>query len=200
MFKWSHTFLWVAAGSLIALACSGDESDDQGTAGAGSGGKASGGSAGATGGASGKAGRGGSSGAGAAARGGSAGREGSEAGHGGSSGDGHGGAGQGGAGAPGGIGGGGAGSGGEGGIVECGQRRPEEILGKACAAGDSCDFGRECCCGECHPYFSCYCRHDGRWECFYTEACNGEGGDCSGGLGGLGGLGGDEEGGVAGAR
>lgn len=39
-----------------------------------------------------------------------------------------------------------------------------------CASGLECDYGQECCCGECHPSIVCNCLN-GQWGCYYTDAC-----------------------------
>ena len=39
-----------------------------------------------------------------------------------------------------------------------------------CSDGLSCEYGEECCCGDCHPSLVCDCR-GGQWGCYYTDAC-----------------------------
>lgn len=36
--------------------------------------------------------------------------------------------------------------------------------------GLTCEFGQECCCGDCFPSFSCTCL-SGTWACLFTDAC-----------------------------
>jgi hypothetical protein len=43
--------------------------------------------------------------------------------------------------------------------------------GGACStAGQSCGFGKECCCGQCYPSLTCRCT-GGTWACLSTDAC-----------------------------
>ena len=55
--------------------------------------------------------------------------------------------------------------------------------------GQVCEYGEECCCGQCFPSYSCVCSED-VWSCSYTDACfapscGGAGGDSSGRGGGI---------------
>ncbi|TNF28238.1 MAG: hypothetical protein EP329_18235 [Deltaproteobacteria bacterium] len=46
-----------------------------------------------------------------------------------------------------------------------------EPLGDSCATdGLHCDYGQECCCGQCYPSISCTCA-GGTWACLATDAC-----------------------------
>ncbi len=48
---------------------------------------------------------------------------------------------------------------------------PEPPIGGTCDAdGAVCEFGQECCCGECHPSMVCQC-DGGQWGCYSTDAC-----------------------------
>ena len=40
-----------------------------------------------------------------------------------------------------------------------------------CTPGQRCEWGEECCCGECHPSLVCECFDGGGWGCHYTDAC-----------------------------
>lgn len=47
------------------------------------------------------------------------------------------------------------------------------VIGAACDAsqeGVVCEYGTECCCGECHPSLVCTCG-GGQFGCFATDAC-----------------------------
>jgi hypothetical protein len=47
----------------------------------------------------------------------------------------------------------------------------DDALGAACSsAGLLCEYGQECCCGQCYPSISCTC--DGNlFACHATDAC-----------------------------
>jgi len=53
---------------------------------------------------------------------------------------------------------------------ECPAAAPE--LGSPCGhpAGEECSYGRECCCGHCHPSLLVQCS-EGRWVGRYSDAC-----------------------------
>jgi hypothetical protein len=40
-----------------------------------------------------------------------------------------------------------------------------------CAGSGHCEYGQECCCGDCFPSILCECTEQGVWGCYYTEAC-----------------------------
>ena len=47
----------------------------------------------------------------------------------------------------------------------------EEPIGLGACIGDvTCEYGEECCCGECHPSIVCSCS-GGTWSCHATDAC-----------------------------
>ncbi|MFW6085807.1 MAG: hypothetical protein ACODAG_01270 [Myxococcota bacterium] len=46
----------------------------------------------------------------------------------------------------------------------------EPPFGESCSGEQTCDYGQECCCGECHASTSCTCA-SGSWSCFATDAC-----------------------------
>jgi hypothetical protein len=79
-----------------------------------------------------------------------------------------------------------------GGGAECPEEWPDFGGATACSApGVECDFGMECCCGNCFTSYVCECSA-GFWSCYYTDACFGpcEGAGGAGGAGGGGGVGG----------
>jgi hypothetical protein len=46
-------------------------------------------------------------------------------------------------------------------------------IGESCSAeGLSCEYGQECCCGDCGPSISCQCSGGG-WACLNTDRCLG---------------------------
>lgn len=48
---------------------------------------------------------------------------------------------------------------------------PEEpMLQGKCIAPLRCEYGQECCCGQCFPSLVCNCL-DGTWGCYATDAC-----------------------------
>ena len=54
----------------------------------------------------------------------------------------------------------------------CEQCPAEAPIGEeGCHAGLHCEWGEECCCGECHPSLVCDCVDGGMWGCYYTDAC-----------------------------
>lgn len=47
----------------------------------------------------------------------------------------------------------------------------EPPIGEACVQdGLRCQYGTECCCGQCYPSLVCDC-HGGQFGCYYTDAC-----------------------------
>lgn len=48
----------------------------------------------------------------------------------------------------------------------------EPPIGKKCTGSGTCEFGQECCCGDCHPSLVCTCTGE-FWGCWYTDACLG---------------------------
>ncbi len=48
---------------------------------------------------------------------------------------------------------------------------PAAPIGQACSQdGLHCEYGTECCCGQCHPSLVCQCG-GGQFGCYYTDAC-----------------------------
>ncbi|MBL6976087.1 MAG: hypothetical protein ISR64_10175 [Deltaproteobacteria bacterium] len=48
----------------------------------------------------------------------------------------------------------------------------EAPIGKKCDGFGTCQFGQECCCGDCHPVMVCTCTGE-FWGCWYTDGCLG---------------------------
>ncbi|MFW6051234.1 MAG: hypothetical protein ACODAU_08670 [Myxococcota bacterium] len=46
----------------------------------------------------------------------------------------------------------------------------EPPFGESCSGEQTCYYGEECCCGECHASTGCTCA-GGSWSCFATDAC-----------------------------
>ncbi|MEO1271054.1 MAG: hypothetical protein AAFX99_23435 [Myxococcota bacterium] len=42
---------------------------------------------------------------------------------------------------------------------------------EACAPNTECNYGQECCCGECYASTVCLCDANGQWSCFASDAC-----------------------------
>merc|ERR1711879_213602 len=55
------------------------------------------------------------------------------------------------------------------GIVSCPVDPP--LGGLPCQGTMRCEYGVECCCGECYPSFVAECGQDGLWTNLYTDAC-----------------------------
>lgn len=52
-----------------------------------------------------------------------------------------------------------------------GQCPAEAPISQACGVeGLRCEYGTECCCGQCYPSLVCEC-HGGLFGCYYTDAC-----------------------------
>jgi len=47
---------------------------------------------------------------------------------------------------------------------------PEPVLQGTCTGPLQCEYGQECCCGQCHPSLVCNCL-EGSWGCYATDAC-----------------------------
>ena len=56
--------------------------------------------------------------------------------------------------------------------ASCPAERPEAVGGSCSTTGLTCDYGEECCCGECYASYSCTC-DGGTWRCHFTDACLG---------------------------
>ncbi|MBM4355478.1 MAG: hypothetical protein FJ109_17100, partial [Deltaproteobacteria bacterium] len=56
-------------------------------------------------------------------------------------------------------------------IMECPPGSPPLEPG-TCEGDLHCEYGEECCCGECEPSLVCNCM-SGTWGCYYTDACLG---------------------------
>ncbi len=52
----------------------------------------------------------------------------------------------------------------------CPAEAPLGVQGVVCPAGQRCEYGQECCCGECAPSTVCEC-WDGAWGCHSTDFC-----------------------------
>ena len=50
----------------------------------------------------------------------------------------------------------------------CPAEAPVGVAG--CEGPAHCEYGEECCCGECHPSLVCDCE-GGSWACYNTDAC-----------------------------
>ncbi len=47
----------------------------------------------------------------------------------------------------------------------------EPPIGLACEGMQHCEYGEECCCGQCYPSIVCECMGGGQWGCYATDAC-----------------------------
>ena len=58
-------------------------------------------------------------------------------------------------------------------FIACPQELPESWT--SCVGEMTCNYGEECCCGECHPSLIATCVMDGnggkKWLMTYTDAC-----------------------------
>merc|ERR550534_1728136 len=52
---------------------------------------------------------------------------------------------------------------------ECPKDAPDG-LGSKCVGDARCEYGKECCCGECYPS-EVYTCSNGQWVMFFTDAC-----------------------------
>jgi len=46
----------------------------------------------------------------------------------------------------------------------------QPLMGAKCAGRMTCEYGQECCCGECYPSMIFMC-DDGKWEAMFSDAC-----------------------------
>eukprot|EP00978_Attheya_sp_CCMP212_P034996 scaffold149987_cov67-Attheya_sp.AAC.1 len=48
----------------------------------------------------------------------------------------------------------------------------ESVIGGKCnTPGLTCEYGEECCCGECHTSLKCECGNDSTFMCFFMDRC-----------------------------
>lgn len=52
----------------------------------------------------------------------------------------------------------------------CPADAPVGVSSGCAAEGQRCEYGQECCCGQCAPSLVCTCQA-GQWGCYYTDFC-----------------------------